>query len=83
MPQQTKEIISLREQITIIRDVDLSVFEIFEKRLSDAITEHINQYTERRLIQIKKSLTNANRQVQQKKKVRTKAAVKVKGLNIT
>ena len=83
MPPQTKEIISLREQITIIRDVDLSIFEIFEKRLSDAITEHINQYTERRLIQIKKSLTTANRQVQQKQKVRTKAAPKIKGLNIT
>ncbi len=83
MPQQTKEIISLRKEIAMLKDIDLSIFEIFEKRLSDKITEHINKHCARELIKMKKQLTNANRQVQQKKKVRTKAPTKVKGLNIT
>ena len=83
MPPQTKEIILLRKEIANIKSVDLSIFEIFEKRLSESITEHINQYTNRRLITMKKQLVNANKQVQVRQNVRIKAQPKKKQLNIT
>ena len=80
MPPQTREIIRLRRDLAIVKSVDLSIYEIFEKRLSDSIKEHINKYTERKLIVMKKQLVNANKQVKTRQKVRTKAQPKRKTL---
>ena len=83
LPPQTREIIMLRKNIANLKNIDLSIYEIFEKRLSDKLTTHINGYVERRLIQMKKQLVNANKQVQMKQKVRVKAPPKKYKLNIT
>lgn len=83
LPKDTKEIIRLRAEITMLKDIDLSVFEIFEKRLSDAITEHINKHCARELIKMKKQLTNVKKQVSLKQTKRVKAPTKVKQMNIT
>ena len=83
LPPQTREIIMLRKSIADLKNIDLTIYEIFEKRLSDKLTTHINGYVERRLIQMKKQLVNANKQVQMKQPKRVKAAPKKHKLNIT
>jgi len=83
LPPQTREIIMLRKSIADLKNIDLSIYEIFEKRLSDKLTNHINGYVERRLIQMKKQLVNANKQVQKRQTVRVKALPKKRQLNIT
>lgn len=83
LPVDTKEIIKLREQISQLKDIDLTIYEVFEKRISDAIKDHVNKYVEKRLIQMKKSLTTAKKQVSMKAPKRMKAPARQKKLNIT
>ena len=83
LPVDTKEIIRLRKDINELKQIDLQIMEIFEERLIKKMTKHLNQYTERRLIEMKKQLVNANRQVSKKTTVRMKGQQKVKKMNIS
>lgn len=76
MDNKTKEIINLREQINNLKDFDTSIYSIFSEKLTLQMKEHINKYTERRLIQIKKQLVAVKKQ--RIKKERTRAIVRVK-----
>ena len=62
MGAKMKEIIRLREEISYLKDFDTSIYEVFEEKLTKKMTDHINNYTERRLVQMKKQLISVKKQ---------------------
>ncbi len=82
LPNEVKEILRLRQEIKQLKDIDLTIYEIFEARICGAIKKQLNQYVEKQFKDIKKQLCLKS-QMAVKQQKRTRAAPKKKKLNIT